>query len=204
MILAAGLSKRLRPHTDDRPKCLLTAGGKTLLARQIDQLGRCGVRHIYVVTGYCADKVAAARPAGEGVSCVYNPDYAASNNAFSLALALERVQGDFIYTMADCIFGEEVLARVIGHDADLAIAAECLPGRIGDDDVKVSVNDGRVVRIGKNIGRAPAHGRFAGAVKAGGKAGGLLRAELARCLAASYLLPRPRGQDMSHGCRIIL
>ena len=38
VILAAGMARRLRPLTDDRPKCLLTVGGETLLERTIDAM----------------------------------------------------------------------------------------------------------------------------------------------------------------------
>ena len=36
VILAAGMAKRLRPLTDERPKCLLTVGLRTLLQRTVD------------------------------------------------------------------------------------------------------------------------------------------------------------------------
>ena len=36
VILAAGMAKRLRPLTDERPKCLLTVGQRTLLQRTVD------------------------------------------------------------------------------------------------------------------------------------------------------------------------
>ena len=38
IILAAGEGKRLRPLTNDRPKCLIEFFGKTLLDRQISIL----------------------------------------------------------------------------------------------------------------------------------------------------------------------
>ena len=38
MIFAAGLGTRLRPLTDDRPKALVTAGGRTLLEIVVERL----------------------------------------------------------------------------------------------------------------------------------------------------------------------
>lgn len=38
IILAAGVGSRLRPLTDDCPKCLLDVGGRPIVDRQV---GRC-------------------------------------------------------------------------------------------------------------------------------------------------------------------
>ena len=38
VLLAAGMSSRLRPLTDDRPKCLLTVAGQPILKRAVDAL----------------------------------------------------------------------------------------------------------------------------------------------------------------------
>ena len=38
VILAAGIASRLRPLTDDKPKCLLKIGDRCLLERAIDGL----------------------------------------------------------------------------------------------------------------------------------------------------------------------
>ena len=38
VILAAGMASRLRPLTNDRPKCLLEVGRRTLLQRTVDAL----------------------------------------------------------------------------------------------------------------------------------------------------------------------
>jgi MurNAc alpha-1-phosphate uridylyltransferase len=48
MILAAGRGERMRPLTDTTPKPLLVAGGKPLIAWQIESLARAGFRDIVI------------------------------------------------------------------------------------------------------------------------------------------------------------
>ncbi len=52
IILAAGMAKRLRPLTDSTPKCLLKAGGKTLLEMTIENILANGIKSFVMVTGY--------------------------------------------------------------------------------------------------------------------------------------------------------
>lgn len=52
IILAAGIASRLRPLTNDRPKCLLKIGNRSLLERTIDALLENNIREIVIVTGY--------------------------------------------------------------------------------------------------------------------------------------------------------
>ena len=52
IILAAGIASRLRPLTNDRPKCLLKIGDRSLLERTIDALLENNIREIIIVTGY--------------------------------------------------------------------------------------------------------------------------------------------------------
>lgn len=58
MILAAGLGTRLRPLTDDRPKALVTVGGRTLLEIALGRLRAAGVREAIVNTHHFAERIA--------------------------------------------------------------------------------------------------------------------------------------------------
>jgi NDP-sugar pyrophosphorylase family protein len=59
MILAAGMGTRLRPLTDDKPKALVTVGGRTLLEIALERLRRFGVREVIVNVHHFAEMVCA-------------------------------------------------------------------------------------------------------------------------------------------------
>jgi len=48
MILAAGRGERMRPLTDHTPKPLLRAGGKPLIAHQVERLRAAGIVHLVI------------------------------------------------------------------------------------------------------------------------------------------------------------
>lgn len=57
LLLAAGLGERLRPITNDIPKCLVPIDGKPLLGYWLDMLSHAGVTHFYINLHYFADRV---------------------------------------------------------------------------------------------------------------------------------------------------
>ena len=43
IILAAGQGTRLKPLTDDRPKCMVEVKGRSIIDRQLDTMHACGI-----------------------------------------------------------------------------------------------------------------------------------------------------------------
>jgi MurNAc alpha-1-phosphate uridylyltransferase len=60
MILAAGRGERMQPLTATTPKPLLSAGGKPLVAWQIEALARAGCSDIVINASHLADRMQAA------------------------------------------------------------------------------------------------------------------------------------------------
>jgi NDP-sugar pyrophosphorylase family protein len=59
MVLAAGLGTRLRPLTNDRPKALVTVGGRTMLEIALARLRLFGVDQVIVNTHHFAEMIRA-------------------------------------------------------------------------------------------------------------------------------------------------
>lgn len=57
IIIAAGPATRLRPLTDDLPKCMLKIKGKPIIQNTIELFRKKGVNDISVIRGYKKEKI---------------------------------------------------------------------------------------------------------------------------------------------------
>lgn len=151
VILAAGMAKRLRPLTDERPKCLLTIGQRTLLQRTVDAMLAAGIRELVVVTGYRAQMIRDFLTEHYPLLTIHfidNPDYAHNNNIFSLWLTRPYTEGrDFLLSDSDILFDPQIIPAVLSAEGSaLAVNRH----ELGEEEIKVIVDDdNRVVEISK-------------------------------------------------------
>src|SRR5687768_1055478 len=122
VILAAGCASRLRPYSDDTPKTLLPVAGVPILRRTMTSLMRCGFDQFVICTGYLEhlvrDAVRSWYP-GLDVTFVTNPDFRTTNNACSLYLAREHVEGSgFILLDGDVVFDVGVIEELVERGPD--------------------------------------------------------------------------------------
>lgn len=157
MILAAGLSTRMRPLTDNLPKPLISVAGKTMLGRAFDHLKQLKVSNIVVNTHYLA-------PLIEKYIQDHHPQTLISHEEILLetgggikkALPLLG-EGPFFTLNGDSIWsgGEGLDAMELAWDGDkmdvllLLIPCEKAHGYEGGGDFFMS-KDGQLSRPGKS------------------------------------------------------
>jgi choline kinase len=155
IILSAGQGSRLGHLTDDRPKCLIEFGGRTLLDRQLDTLEANGVGEAVVVTGFHDELVEAAiarRAGGIAVRTVYNPFYKVADNLGSLFVARGELGGDCLVWNGDTLVSDPLMERVLANRQPGICVTIDRKDSYDADDMKVSVDaEGRLHAIGKRL-----------------------------------------------------
>ena len=185
IILAAGKGSRLNGTAGESPKCLVEAGGITLLERQIRALRAGRIEDITVVVGCQADRV--RRACGHQVTYVENARYAQTNSMYSLWMARPLLYEGFVVLNCDVLFHPVLLDDLLSsrHENALLLAyREANQPAFGDEEMKVKVRCGRVVEMSKTMDPAEADGENLGIVKFGPEGAAALVDIMDRLIAA--------------------
>jgi choline kinase len=165
VILAAGIASRLRPLTDNTPKCLLKVGNKNILELTIENLLENNLQDITIVTGYLENQIRdfmKVRFPELNITYIHNKLYSSTNNIYSLWLVRNSVLGnDMLMMDSDIVFDEHIISKLInsGYKNCLALKRH----NVLDEEIKVKVDSkGRVLEIGKNVNPSVAAGESIG------------------------------------------
>ena len=161
IILSAGHGRRLLPMTASIPKCLLDIHGQSVLEWQIDHLLENGVDDIRVVVGYGADLVEARLDEvypSQKVKTLYNPFFDVTDNLATVWMAREEMTGDFILLNGDTLFESELLRSLLGAPHKPITLARDLKPRYDSDDMKMTLDGDRLLRVGKDLGNGAVDG----------------------------------------------
>lgn len=157
IVLNAGYGRRLRPTTDELPKCLLPVDADhPVLEVQLRTLARCGIRHVTIMIGYGAEKIEhflTTHPITSlTVQTRYNPFFATTNTAVTCWLAIRDMTEDFVLINGDTLFDTEILRRVLAApEAPLVMAIDQKASYDADDMKVMLTNSGRLKAVGKYL-----------------------------------------------------
>jgi len=177
VILAAGQGRRLWPHTQNVPKCLLTIGGKTILEYQVEALLSQKVERITVVIGYESDRV--REVLGPKINYIENKHFRKTSSMYSLWLARREAQHGFLALNGDVLFHRGILESLMSspHADALAIDFEAV---LAEEEMKVQVKGERVHALSKTL-RQP-DGENVGMIKFSEKGSRILFAKIEELL----------------------
>ena len=166
-ILAAGVSRRLYPHTYDIPKCLLNVGGKPIIHYQLEALRSIGVEDITVIVGYHREILISHLKESFpsfNYNFVVNHHFFETNTAFSIHKGRSFLDDDLILMNADVIYTKSVLEKLIKSKYQTALAVDIKS--CGREEVKViDGGSNRIVAIGKELIESQCLGEFIGLAK---------------------------------------
>lgn len=159
IILAAGQGTRLRPYTDNKPKCMVELAGKPLLHHQMDSMSECGVDdNIILVGGYRIDGLDA-----RGATVIPNPQYDRTNMVSTLFCAREYMQSgrDLLISYGDIIYEPRVLQAVLDCSAPVCLAADRQWQRLWQLRMDEPLDDAETFRMDESgnvteLGKEPA------------------------------------------------
>ncbi|MDG4795536.1 phosphocholine cytidylyltransferase family protein [Micromonospora sp. WMMD1082] len=163
IIPAAGLGSRLRPHTDDRPKCMVPVGGKPIIEQTLAQLRDLGCEHVVCVVGYRADlleEFVGGLKRRPPVTFVRNEQYATTNSMASLQVSFSQWDAPTAIVDSDILVSDRLLKLLLGGTGDAMVID---PERARDEiDMAAEVRDGRIWHLDKQLPEDRTSGEFFG------------------------------------------
>lgn len=175
LILAAGEGTRLRPLTNDKPKCMVPLLGTSLIERQIACLKRQGLTNIHIATGYRAEQIETL-----GYPTSFNPRYDKTNMVSTLFCALDFIEqeGDLIIAYGDIVYDDINLTTLLESDGDIALMIDKkwrdlwslrLENPLEDAETLVMNDKGYVTELGKTpVNYERIQGQYTGLIKVRG------------------------------------
>lgn len=162
IIIAAGICERLRPLTNDLPKCMLRINGKPIIQNIIELFEKKGIKDISIVVGYKKEKIDYPN-----VTYFENTDFWNNNILHSFIFARPKLEEsidtgeEVIVAYSDILFEDTILKDLLESKGDIVSVVDTdwkdhYEGRtyhpiteaenvILDDDNK------RMLKVGKNV-----------------------------------------------------
>lgn len=182
-IILAASQGDLSQLTSEIPKTLVKVNGKSLLALQIDNFHRVGIKDIHVVRGFAKDKIAEPN-----IHVIDNDNYRDTTELYSLYLARHEIRGNTVISYGDIIFQNYILNDFLNDQNDITLIVDADFEFEGNDKDFVSTKvpysrklyDKTVdfITMSSDLAAKEIQGEFIGLWKVNEKGAGIVRTAL--------------------------
>jgi choline kinase len=178
ILIAAGRGKRLGPHTEEIPKCMVQVGARPILGWVWKAFELAGIEELVVIRGYRGDVLEQlARAIVPRVQFVDNAEWQTNNILLSLATARRFLDRPCLLSYSDIIFTPAVARAAVESPAEIGLVIDrrfrdIYEGRtehpLEEGEVSDLMPDGSVARVGKKaLPPAGAVGEYIGLTRLG-------------------------------------
>lgn len=173
LILAAGQGTRLRPLTNDKPKCLVSLAGRPMLERQVETLRKQRVIDIHVATGYKSEEIEKL-----GFNTSFNSRFDNTNMVESLFSAVDFIQScdeDLIIGYGDIVYNFDNLKALLDADEEICLMIDKNWRELWSLRLENPLDDAETLKVDSNgliteLGKKPTsyeqiQGQYTGLIK---------------------------------------
>ena len=156
IILAAGQGSRLRPLTNDVPKCMVKYQGKPIIDYILETAKKSNINNIAIVNGY-KKEVLEEYLKNKNILFFTNKKFDKTNMVYTLFCAKEFMDDDLIISYADIIYKKEILEKLMSSEGNFCVVIDRkwreLWGQRMENPLKdaetIKIKNRKIVEIGK-------------------------------------------------------
>jgi 2-aminoethylphosphonate-pyruvate transaminase len=147
VILAAGRGTRLGAMGAQHPKGFIQLGGEAIIETSLARLARAGIERVHVVTGHLDSFYRDLAKRHPEMALVHNDRFADSGSMYSLYVAREVVDEDFLLLESDLIYEQRALTTLLAAATPDTLLVSGPTG--SGDEVYVEAAAGRLTGLSK-------------------------------------------------------
>lgn len=141
IILAAGQGSRLKPLTNEIPKCMVPINGKPILEHILDATEGLFFSKA-IVTGYRNDKIQYPN-----ISYYFNELYETTNMVWSLFCAEEEFNEDIVISYSDIVYKKEIIQKLADSNENISVIIDKDWEKLWSLRMEDPLNDAETLKI---------------------------------------------------------
>ena len=173
IIVAAGQGNRLKPLTNQIPKCMVKYKQKPIIDYILEATQDCGISKIAIVNGY-KNEILEDYLKGKKINFFKNKKYHQTNMVYSLFCAKDFMDDDLIISYSDIIYNKTILHKLIESKNNFSVVVDKDWRQLWNLRMQNPLDDAETLKIKNNniieIGQIPndyndIEGQYIGLIK---------------------------------------